>query len=129
MTALDVEYKVSLHESKTAGRWNINKDKGTITFNLPILYDYSKRIVEKYRKETETDSFTNDMTINFFITQLIETEVVERVCIERAHEKLKIKGGRCKPFCKVEKPAMLMCYPDDWDEVKTFIIEQKAKVS
>jgi hypothetical protein len=129
MSPLDVEYKVSLHESKHGGRWNINKDNGTITFNLPLLYDYSKRVVEQYRTKNETDAFTNDMTINFFITQLIETEVVERVCIERAHQKIKIKGGRCKPFCKVESVAMHMCYPDEWDAVKKWISDEKAKLS
>jgi len=126
---LDVEYKVSLHESKTAGRWNINKEQGAITFNLPILYENAKYYVEKYKTKHDTEEYTEDVNINLFISLLIETEVVERVCIERAYQKLKIKGGRCKPYCKVEKPAMLMCHPDEWEDVKQMFSELKAKMS
>jgi hypothetical protein len=122
MTALDVEYKVSLHESKTAGRWNINKDTGTITFNLPIIYDHARKTIDNYRGYGCPDgSPCEELIIKCFIEELIETGLKERVCIERAYQKLKIKGGRCKPFCKVEKPALLMCYPDEWDKVKEWV--------
>lgn len=129
MTPLEVEYKVSLHEAGHDGRWNINKDLGTITSNLPRLYSRSEKTVTKYWKDTPNNLSSiwkgQDDIIDLFTQHLIETEMVERICIERAYQKIRLKGrSRCKPFCCVEKPALLRVYPDEWIQIKGFIQEQ-----
>lgn len=124
--SLDVDYKVSLHESKTGARWQINKDKGTITFNLPNHYNSAKKAIE--RKYGESRENQIDEIIWLFTLEMIETELIERICIERAYQKIRLKGhSRCKPFCVCEKPALCMCYPDAWDDVREWINEMKAK--
>ena len=117
---LEVEYKVSLHKGNHEGRWNINKDKGRITFNLPLLYDYTMEAIESWGKsDNYSKEFMEDMSINFFIGLLIEVELIERVCIERAHQKIRMKGRtRCKPVCCVEKLALMMARPDQWEDIQ-----------
>jgi hypothetical protein len=125
---LDVDYKVSLRESKTGGRWQINKDKGTITFNLPNHYNSAKKAIERKRGYCNLYDKSDEDIINLFVMDLIETELIERICIERAYQKIRLKGhSRCKPFCVCEKPALCMCYPDAWKEVREYIQEMKAK--
>ena len=128
---LDVEYKVSLHKGEHGGRWNINKDKGTITFNLPLLYNFSKKMIAKWRGYDDCPNGypCEEAIINYFIEQLIETDLIERVCIERAHQKIRLKGrSRCKPFCCVERAAMCMVYPNAWEIVRSFVREETTKV-
>ena len=123
---LDVDYRYSLQESKTDGRWNINKEKGAITFNLPRLYSSAEKIVKKWNEKEYR--YTEEDTFNLFLLHMQETEMIERVCIERAYQKIRMKGrSRCKPFCCVEKVAMLMMYPDSWGDVKVWIKEQEEK--
>jgi len=117
---LEVEYKVSLHKGNHEGRWNINKDKGYIVFNLPSLYDRTMGAIERWGKsDNYSKEFMEDMSINFFVGLLIEVELIERVCIERAHQKIRMKGRtRCKPVCCVEKLALMMARPDQWEDMR-----------
>ena len=98
--------------------------------SLDVGVGQARKVIDNHRGyECPDGEACEELIIKCFIEQFIETEVVERVCIERAHQKLKIKGGRCKPFCKVESVAMHMCYPDEWDAVKKWLSDEKAKVS
>jgi len=127
--SLDVEYKYSLSTAKTSGRWNVNKDKGQITFNLEILYNHSKRSIDKFISQGR--SYGQEDIENLFIINLIETELVERICIERAYQKIRLKGhSRCKPFCVCEMPALCMAYPDSWNGpkgVRSFVNDQRRR--
>jgi hypothetical protein len=127
--SLVVDYKVSLHESKTGARWQINKDKGTITFNLPNHYNSAKRAVERKRGYCNLyDKSDEEDIIWLFMLEMIETELIERICIERAYQKIRLKGhSRCKPFCVCERPALCMCYPDAWADVREWIAGMRAK--
>lgn len=95
---LKVENRVSLHRPKdgTAGRWNINGDRGTITLFLPRLWEFGSSLTFE---ENHIDNL---------ILQIGHTFLIERICIERAHEKIIIKGGRCKPSCHVAPLAEFM---------------------
>jgi len=82
----EIEYKISLYPARSHARWNINKDKGNI-----ILY-----ITNIWWQKSE--SFEN------FVEWCIFFILLERICLERAYNKIRIKGGRCNPCC-VEKIA------------------------
>jgi len=103
---LEVEYKYSLNNMDTEGRWNINKSIGIITINLPNIYN----ITIKFNKNK--DNFVNE-----FISNLIEIELKERVCIERAYQKIRIKGGKCNP-CVVDKICAFMLWSYEWDRLR-----------
>jgi hypothetical protein len=129
---LDVEYKLSLHKGGHDARWNINKDQAKITFNLERLYTSAEKEVKKgwgfYLKPNELPPEV--CIIDRFIEMLIEVEVVERVCLERAYQKHRFKGrSRCKPFCCVEKVALCMVYPEEWRRIREFIKSVEASVS
>jgi hypothetical protein len=112
MSGLEVETVVSLYDNRNnEARWNINKDIGRITLYLIPLWDDA--IDHSLFKEH--DEFNT--CLEKFIDYLNFTYVLERVCIERAHEKIRIKGGRCKPCC-VRYFAELMTYPLAWDTIK-----------
>ena len=105
MTRLDVDYRYNITSSKYPAYWNINKDIGKITFHLGEIWDHSQNDL--------TGDICDDPVDNF-IDDLIYYDLSERICLERAHEKIKIKGGRCKPCC-VQYPAQLMLYPFAWE--------------
>jgi hypothetical protein len=77
---LEVNYKISLHKGKTPARWNINKNKGDITLYISNIWE-------------ESESYIS------FIYWLIYSVIIERVCLERAFNKIRVKGGRCNPCC------------------------------
>jgi len=83
---LDVNYKVSLYKSVALARWNINKDKGNVFLYVSKIWD----MIDK------TNIFA------YFVEWCIYFTLIERICLERAYNKIKIKGGRCNPCC-VEK--------------------------
>ena len=78
----NVNYKVSLHKSVSSARWNIKKDKGNIILYVSNIWD----------------EFPN---FDYFIEYCIYYTLMERICLERAFNKVRIKGGRCNPCCVV----------------------------
>ncbi len=114
MTDLEVENKVSLIENSIfQGRWNINKDWGAITLNVINLWDAARNHSDFFETDHPETCFEN------FIQEMNWTYVVERICIERAHEKIRMKGrSRCKPYCCIWWISQFMCYPYVWDMIR-----------
>jgi len=108
MSRLDVDYRLSLnYSSKYVAYWNINKDFGRITFYLPNIWD----IATDHSLFIEHDH--PEECIENFIDFLILNELIERICLERAHQKIKLHGRtRCKPNCCVRRVALAMHDPD-----------------
>ena len=77
---LEVTYKISLYKGKPPARWNINKNKAKITLYISNIWK-------------ELNSFDK------FMEGLIYSILSERICVERAYNKIRIKGGRCNPCC------------------------------
>lgn len=98
---LEVEYKYSTHKAKHSAYWEREGDKGTIVFNLPQMYFESQQ--DNIYWEGSSDE---DIIIDNFIKDLVYTDICERVCLERSHQGLKIKGGKCKPECCVKNVAL-----------------------
>ena len=105
---LNVDYKYNLNPSKYPAYWNINKDNGKITFHLGEIWQHSQNNL--------TGMIDSDPVENF-IDDLLYYDLSERICLERAHEKIRIKGGRCKPCC-VQYFTQLMLYPFAWETIQ-----------
>jgi hypothetical protein len=115
---LDVDYRVSLNESKYPAYWNIKGDQGKITFYLPGHWDAARQHSDFFETDHPEEVLDN------FIEELIYSEITERICIERAHEGIRMKGRtRCKPNCCVRRVADLMYYHDRphlWPRIRLF---------
>lgn len=83
----EIEYKISLYPSKCAAYQSKNKDKGEIKLYISTIWKHSKNF-------------------DYFVQWIIYYTIVERICLERAFQKIRMKN-RCKP-CKMEKYALEM---------------------
>ena len=91
---LDVDNRVSMHYHAThAARWNIKGDHGQITLFIPSIWDDAR----KHSDFQECDHLEEVM--EDFIGALVFGYLMERVCLERAHDRIRVKGGRCNPCC------------------------------
>ena len=105
MACFEIENKVSMRVSnKLLARWNINKDTGAITIFLPNLWAESKLLIDTWRGyeceklvRGEEWNACREGYIDSFNENLIFTYLTERICIERAHEKIRLKRNKCKP--------------------------------
>jgi len=84
----EVNFKCSLYPSKFAGYQAKSGNKGTITSYISTIWDTTQK--ELKRRE---DPF------ELFVKLLNYIQVIERYCLERAFQKLRIKGGMCNPCC------------------------------
>ena len=104
----EVDYKISLHPSKFAGYQSKNKNKGEVKIFVSSIWKWvhSWRWTSYFIKDEATEIMFDD-----FVNELKFTLILERICLERAFEKIRMKN-RCKPFenfyCKMEKIAYLM---------------------
>lgn len=79
MTTTSVEYRISLHPSKFAAYQSKKGSTGVIT-----------NFISQYHHKN----------FDWFVGELIAYQLVERVCLERAFNKIRLKN-RCKrqPIC------------------------------
>lgn len=117
MGRLNVDLKFSFSPTaKHAAHWNIKKDEGIITVNLPLLW------AESIKRSSAGQNATEDQTIEDFIDNLGWSYLMERICLERGHEGWRIKGGRCdtpyRSHCCVYYPVELMWHPKAWKLIR-----------
>lgn len=87
---IDVKYQVSINPSKFMAYYTINKKKGIGTNKMFLNSFYNSYLIQhdEYNEEKFVDSIT---------AKIICFTLLERICLERAYNKCKIKN-RCKPF-------------------------------
>jgi hypothetical protein len=89
----NIKYKVSLYPSKYVGYNSKNKGIGKVTIFITTLWKWIPKI---------------SGNLDNFITEFINILILERICLERGFQKIRMKN-RCKPGCKLEKYAKEMC--------------------
>lgn len=110
-SSLNVEYGYSLKWAKYNAYWNIKRGSGKITFYLPRLWAHACD-----NSTFKEHDFPDECEENF-IQDLIFADLTERICLERAHEKIRMKGRtRCEPNCCVRRAALKMYdpSPENW---------------
>ena len=89
-------------------RWNIKGDTGEITQYLGSVYEEAS--------EHSDDPFDEDEVICTITGVLVFGYLMERICIERAHEKIRLKGNHCNPCCvKRVANTMFSHIVESWD--------------
>lgn len=97
-----VEYKISLYPSKFIGYQSKKGNKGCVKLYISPIWKY----IHSLRWKTY---FDEDWIIEFmfdeFINELLYTMLLERICLERGFQKIKMKK-RCKEYngfrCKMD---------------------------
>lgn len=87
----EVEYKISTHIGNSDGYQSKKGAKGEIKVFVSNVW----KKTEKWAKDSNHDPF--DIFVDYFNSIFIH----ERYCIERAFQKIRIKGGMCNPCCVV----------------------------
>jgi hypothetical protein len=105
----DVEYSVSLHPSKFEGYQSKAGQSGKVTLFIATIWD---TVGEDYER---------------FLEELIWVSIIERVCLERAFQRIRMKN-RCEPVCKLLKIADLMAYPGEWPQIRDYWAGKSAEV-
>ena len=86
---LEVENKISMHiHPSNIARWDINKDTGKIVLFIPSIWDEAVK---------HSDINDPDDCFRTFVGVTIFSYLMERICIERAHEKIRLKRSKCNP--------------------------------
>jgi hypothetical protein len=89
---LEVMNKVSLYDHRVnTARWNIKGDFGTIVQFMPPIWDDAMHHSLFYEHDHP------DEVMQDFVGSLIFTYLMERICIERAHERIRLKRDKCTP--------------------------------
>ena len=92
MENTEVKYIISTYPSKFAGYQSKKGPKGIIkTYIYHPLY-------------------WNSADFSSFVLNLIHIILIERICLERAFNKIKIKGGMCNPCCVNKVADKIMEY-------------------
>ena len=78
---VDVKYLISISASKFHGYQSKKDNMGYVKAFVSNLWDHA------------------NADYNLFVLRLIHIFIHERVCLERGFQRIKIKGGMCKPCC------------------------------
>jgi len=99
MARLEVENRVSLYSHpRNAARWNIKGDEGQIVLYLGSQWDEAETVARNEFIETQSKyPRWQDLVLTNFIGILVFEYLMERICLERAHEKIRMKRDKCHP--------------------------------
>ena len=95
----EVDYKISLYPSNYCGYQSKNKNIGKIVCYVSSIWKYVK---ENF--ETELIRFT------MFNIMLNYTLTIERYCLEKGFQRIRIKGGACSPCCMEKSTDFTISY-------------------
>ena len=97
----NVEYKISLHPSRFVGYQSKNGNRGEVKLYVGTLW-FNNSFEEE--KDFEKD-------FEWFLEDFIHTLILERICLERAFQKIRLKN-RCGSFhtftCKMDYITSIM---------------------
>lgn len=105
-----VEFVVSTHFSRFGGYQSKHGTEGTLKLFLPSLWKYARG------------------EFNSFVAEISYTILLERICLERAFQKIRMKN-RCDPKpCKIEQLVKIMYEQSgDWMVVSEGLLDQVKK--
>ena len=77
-----------MYPSKNIGYQSKAREKGEVKLYISTIWSHST-------------------TFEDFVEKIIYITILERICLERAFQKIRMKN-RCKPYCRMEKYAIKM---------------------
>lgn len=104
----EIDLHISTHPSEFLGYQAKSGTRGTITLFASSLWKEGRGEFDR------------------FVAELEYVYLLERICIERAFQRIRMKD-RCEPFCKLQKVADLMRYPDEWPDIREFWSGRRAE--
>lgn len=89
----EVDYLISTKVNKFLGYQSKKGNRGYVKSYISNIWD----ITQEW-----TGTLKGEDHVSWFVRFLVLMIIHERYCLERAFQRIKIKGGMCKPCC-VEK--------------------------
>ena len=96
----NVEYLISIHPSKFHGYQSKKDQNGYVKAFITPIWNATK----EWSELDDTNHY------GLFIDMLIYIIIHERYCLERAFQKIRIKGGMCNPCCITNLTDNTMAY-------------------
>jgi hypothetical protein len=103
---MDVDNRVSIRiQDKTLARWGKpGKNQYRITLNCAGCWREAVDIIDRYRGGKPFDGddrspWNIDEYIDAFCDSLAASYLIERICIERNRQRIRLKRDHCKPCC------------------------------
>ena len=89
---LEVDLYFTMHRScLNVARWDIRKNNAAIYIFLPQVWDEAL--------ENSDDINDTDDTERTFVGALIFTYLIERICVERSRQNIRMHRNHCTPCC------------------------------
>lgn len=106
MPEINVDNRVSTRINPgTLGRWQ-SKGGGrcSITLNVAGCWHEAEKIVEAWRGYASPDPAEgwmpcHDLIADVFCEVLADTYLIERICVERMLQRIRLKRNHCEPCC------------------------------
>ena len=101
-----IETRVSIRiNPDILGRWNKSpRGHHSITLNVAGCWQEAAKIVEAWRGYPSPDPADgwfpcHDLISDIFCEVLADTYLVERICVERCLQRIRLPRNHCKPCC------------------------------
>lgn len=109
MSDYTIDYMISTHPSKYGDFQSKKGKNGIVKTFISTLWDRTEDMVLSGDRWVDDNAiiYFNDVFADFF-RSFIEVILLERICLERAFNKIKIKGGMCNPCCVRDITKIIM---------------------
>lgn len=107
MVIEDIDNRVSTRiQDKTLAQWGYKDGRNFITLNLAGCWTEGKEIVDRWRGYDFTEEIEDPERwpaygkyIDAFCDSLAASYLIERICIERNRQRIRLNRNHCKPCC------------------------------
>jgi len=104
---MEIDNRVSTRiKESTLAQWGYKDGQYWITLNLAGCWAEAKEIIDRWRGYDFTEEIADperwpayDKYIDTLCDSLAASYLIERICIERNHQKIRLKRDHCKPCC------------------------------
>lgn len=96
----DVENQVSTRLKKsTLAQWGIKDGRYFVKLNLSGCWSEAIEIIYRAKMDNPAWKFSPEKYEEAFCDSLAASYLIERICIERNRQRIRLKRNHCKPCC------------------------------
>jgi hypothetical protein len=104
---MEIDNRVSTRiKESTLAQWGYKDGQYWVVLNLAGCWGEAKEIIDRWRGYDFTEEIEEpqrwpayDKYVDTFCDSLAASYLIERICIERNRQKIRLKRDHCKPCC------------------------------